>query len=62
MMAQLEDVLEEREQVNLPASTAEQYPSWGRKVPVTLEELAKDARLERLAAICREERGSAVRN
>ena len=57
-MAQLEDIVEEAEQVNLPASMPDQYPSWSRRVPVTLEELAKDKRLARLAAIANEERSA----
>ena len=58
MMAQLEDILEEAEQVNLPASMPDQYPSWGRRSTATLEKLASDPRLARLAAICKEERGT----
>ncbi len=57
MMAQLEDIVNEPEQVNLPASSADQYPSWSRRAAITLEELAGDGRLERLAGIAREERG-----
>lgn len=57
MMAQLEDVIEEAEQVNLPASMPDQYPSWGRRVTVPLEALAEDPRLARLAAITKDERG-----
>ncbi len=57
MMAQLEDLVHEPEQVNLPASTPDQYPSWSRRVALTLEDLARDGRLGRLAEIAREERG-----
>lgn len=57
MMVQIEDILEEREQVNLPASMPDQYPSWGRRVPETLNTLRNDPRLERVARITREERG-----
>ena len=57
-MAQLEDTVAEPEQVNLPASMPDQYPSWCRRAPVTLEELARDPRLARLAAIAKEERGA----
>ena len=57
MMAQLEDVVGEAEQVNLPASQPEQYPSWSRRTAVTLEQLAEDGPLARLAALVRAERG-----
>jgi 4-alpha-glucanotransferase len=57
MMAQLEDIVEEAEQVNLPASMPDQYPSWSRRVSTTLEDLANDNRLLRLSAIAKEERG-----
>jgi 4-alpha-glucanotransferase len=57
MMAQLEDIVEEAEQVNLPASMPDQYPSWSRRVSITLEQLENDDRLTRLATIAREERG-----
>ena len=57
-MAQIEDIVEEAEQVNLPASMPDQYPSWSRRLPVTLEELTDDPRLARLAAIAKEERGA----
>lgn len=57
MMAQLEDIVEEAEQVNLPASMPDQYPSWSRRSAGTLEELARDPRLRRLAEAARTERG-----
>lgn len=60
MMAQLEDIVEEAEQVNLPASMPAQYPSWSRRSAVTLEELARDGRLRRLAERVRAERGSGL--
>ncbi len=61
MMAQLEDVVEQAEQVNLPASMPDQYPSWSQRVGVTLEQLGGDPRLHRLAAMAREERGAEAR-
>ena len=57
MMAQLEDIVEEAEQVNLPASMPDQYPSWSRRAAVTLEELAVDERLQTFAELARAERG-----
>lgn len=57
MVAQLEDIVEEPEQINLPATMPDQYPSWSRRVAVTLEALAGDARLQKLARIVQEERG-----
>ncbi len=44
LSVQLEDVLGQREQVNLPGTTTE-HPNWRRKLPATLEELAEDPRL-----------------
>lgn len=58
MMAQIEDVAGVPEQVNLPASMPDQYPSWSRRVPVTLEELPTHPGLARLVAIAKEERGA----
>ncbi|HYG89575.1 MAG TPA: 4-alpha-glucanotransferase [Azospirillum sp.] len=40
-MVQLDDLTDEREQVNLPG-TVDQYPNWRRKLSLTLEELAND--------------------
>jgi len=42
-MIQLEDVLGERDQVNMPG-TVEQYPNWRRKVTVDLREIFDSAR------------------
>ena len=58
-MAQIEDIVEEPEQVNLPASMPDQYPSWSRRIAVSLDDLPGDARLARLAKIAKEERGGA---
>ncbi|HEY0393044.1 MAG TPA: 4-alpha-glucanotransferase [Candidatus Elarobacter sp.] len=49
VMAQLDDVLEEREPVNVPG-TSVQYPNWRRKLATGVEALASDARLTRLCA------------
>ncbi len=48
VMAQLDDVLEEREPVNVPGTSAE-YPNWRRKLRTGVEALAAD---ERLASLC----------
>ncbi|HET9651436.1 MAG TPA: malto-oligosyltrehalose synthase, partial [Usitatibacter sp.] len=54
MVVQMEDVLGEIEQANLPG-TVDQHPNWRRKLPLPLEEWRRDARLrrvgKRLAAI-----------
>lgn len=48
VLASLEDVLGLRDQINVPG-TVDQHPNWCRKLPVTVEELRRDARFERLA-------------
>ena len=47
VMAQLDDLLEEREPVNVPGTSTE-YPNWRRKLATSVEALASDQRLERL--------------
>ncbi len=55
----VEDVLALDDQVNVPGTVAE-HPNWRRRWPVSLEELAADQRLTRIAAIfSRAGRGSA---
>ena len=49
MMLQLEDVLGQIEQANLPGTTDEQ-PNWRRKLPLALENMARDARPDALGA------------
>ena len=56
LMVQLEDVLGETEQINMPATTDE-HPNWRRRNGIALEALANDERFVRLAAALREERG-----
>lgn len=58
LMFQLEDVFGQLEQVNLPG-TMEQYPNWRRKLPLDLEVLMEDPRIESLARVLRRERGGA---
>jgi len=57
MMVQMEDVLEQSEQVNLPGTTSE-YPNWRRKLPLDLEDWGADARVAALAEALRRERGA----
>ena len=47
VMAQLDDVLCERDPVNVPG-TSTQYPNWRRKLETDLDALATDPRLSRL--------------
>ncbi|HSE01216.1 MAG TPA: malto-oligosyltrehalose synthase [Burkholderiales bacterium] len=56
MMVQMEDVLGQLEQVNLPATSVE-YPNWQRKLPLNLEEWSADAHVTALAEALRQERG-----
>jgi len=46
LMAQLDDLIGERHQANLPGSTTE-YPNWRRRMSRTLDELRNDAALVR---------------
>jgi (1->4)-alpha-D-glucan 1-alpha-D-glucosylmutase len=55
MSVQLEDVFGETEQVNLPATTDDRYPNWRRKIPVDLEDWARDGRFAALCATLRAE-------
>ncbi|MBD3236059.1 MAG: malto-oligosyltrehalose synthase [Candidatus Eisenbacteria bacterium] len=59
LLFQLEDVLGQTEQVNLPGTT-DQYPNWRRKLTVDLETLAADARFARLTERLQKERGSGL--
>ncbi len=49
-VVQLDDVLGETEPANIPGTNRE-YPNWRRKLSRTLDEIACDPRLERLASI-----------
>jgi len=60
MMVQMEDVLGQLEQVNLPATT-DQYPNWQRKLPLNLEDWEADAHVKALAEALRRERGTGAR-
>jgi 4-alpha-glucanotransferase len=53
--ARLEDLVGEREPVNLP-STTDQYPNWRRKLGISLEELPQTALFRNITAGIRAER------
>lgn len=53
---QLEDVTGQLLQVNVPGTTEDRFPNWRRKLSVTVEGLASDARWASLAAVLRAER------
>lgn len=53
MLVQLEDVLGQRHQVNLPGTSLER-PNWRYRIMLDIEELPKDARWRELAAVLRE--------
>jgi (1->4)-alpha-D-glucan 1-alpha-D-glucosylmutase len=55
MVVQMEDVLGQGEQVNLPGTTCG-YPSWRRKLPLDVEDWGSDTRVTALAAAMRQER------
>jgi 4-alpha-glucanotransferase len=50
MFVQLEDLLGDPEQPNLPG-TVDEHPNWQRRLPVTVDELARHPALHRLAAV-----------
>ena len=59
MAVQLEDVLGQVEQVNLPGTT-DQYPNWRRKLPLNLEQWPEDPRVPPLRQALQQERGLSV--
>ena len=58
-MANLDDVIGEVTQMNLPG-TVDAYPNWSRKLSLSLEELQRDERVHSLAAAVRPLRPSAA--
>lgn len=56
VVAQLEDVFEVADQINVPGTT-NQHPNWRRKLPVLLERWPADERVVELARILEAERG-----
>ncbi|ABK44023.1 glycogen debranching enzyme GlgX [Magnetococcus marinus MC-1] len=55
LMVQLEDVLQQKEQVNLPG-TVNEHPNWRRKLPADLEALVQDPRFKGLTKMLNSER------
>jgi (1->4)-alpha-D-glucan 1-alpha-D-glucosylmutase len=62
LSVQLEDVLGQTEQVNLPGSSTAQHPNWRRKLDLALEDLTADSRVQDLAQALREQRTPQRRN
>ncbi|HET9095022.1 MAG TPA: 4-alpha-glucanotransferase [Candidatus Baltobacteraceae bacterium] len=56
VLAQLEDMLLQREQINTPG-TFDEVPNWQHKIPVALENLPDDPRFQAVAGALRETRG-----
>jgi malto-oligosyltrehalose trehalohydrolase/4-alpha-glucanotransferase len=56
-MAQIDDLTDEADPVNLPA-TSDEHPNWRRRLSMTLDELATRPRFVDIAAIFRAERGA----
>ncbi len=54
-LPQLEDILGQTEQMNVPGTSTE-YPNWRHKLSKTLEELPSDERIRRICAVLRETR------
>jgi (1->4)-alpha-D-glucan 1-alpha-D-glucosylmutase len=61
MTFQMEDVLGQLEQVNLPG-TITQYPNWRLKLPVALEGWPADARMTDILEALEQERGAGIAN
>ena len=57
VLVQLEDVLGEIEQANLPG-TVDEHPNWRRRLALALDQILADPEFARLAATVREARGA----
>ena len=55
LLVQLEDLLGQKEQMNMPG-TSNEYPNWRRKLPKTLAELYEDDDMKRLCSIIQRNR------
>nr|CRH05027.1 GH13 : candidate isoamylase; CBM48 at N-Term; GH77 at C-Term [Candidatus Magnetococcus massalia] len=55
LMVQLEDLMQQRDQVNMPG-TVNEHPNWQRKLPMTLDEMAQDGRFKAMMEMLSEER------
>jgi malto-oligosyltrehalose trehalohydrolase/4-alpha-glucanotransferase len=60
-MAQIDDLTDEADPVNVPA-TSDEHPNWRRRLSMTLEELAGRPRFNDIAEIFRAERGTRARD
>ena len=60
MLVQLEDVVGESEQANLPGTTDE-HPNWRRRLSLDLDEIIDGTRLSQVAALATEGRLRAAR-
>ncbi|MGH8751048.1 MAG: 4-alpha-glucanotransferase [Burkholderiales bacterium] len=61
MVVQIEDLLGQVEQVNLPGTTSE-YPNWRRKLSLTMEHWNTDARVNAVMEALQRERAATLRN
>ena len=57
LLVQLEDILEQKEQMNMPGTNTE-YPNWRYKLPKTVSELYDDEKMKRFCAVIRQIRQS----
>ena len=55
MLVQIEDLVGEAEQANLPG-TSDEHPNWRRRLGHTLEEIIDGSELRRLAPLIEQER------
>ncbi|MCG7757765.1 MAG: 4-alpha-glucanotransferase, partial [Nitrosomonas sp.] len=55
LMAQIDDILEVPDQINIPSTTT-QHPNWRRKLPICLETCAADRRVQTFTVAMRLER------
>ncbi|MBR1778098.1 MAG: 4-alpha-glucanotransferase [Alphaproteobacteria bacterium] len=55
LLVQLEDLLEQKEQMNMPG-TSDEYPNWRHKLPKTVSELYDCEEMKRLCAAIRQSR------
>jgi 4-alpha-glucanotransferase len=59
-VAQIDDIMDEAEQVNVPCTSIE-HPNWRRRLSLSLEELEGYSRLERLSRVFQNVRGFRTR-
>ncbi|MDX1920930.1 MAG: 4-alpha-glucanotransferase, partial [Candidatus Caenarcaniphilales bacterium] len=57
LIVQLEDILQQSSQVNLPGTNHDVYPNWRRKLTVNLENLFQDPRIQKTFATIQDIRG-----